>query len=168
MKLSLVSLAVLLSAGIVAAAPNPAPNAAPDANPGGWGDWGHQDDGNNCPKCPVCPKPPKNHKKPPPPAPTNVTVIEIVQICGNANAPHCCNSFTQSGDRTLTYGDTSISATCSAINGECLILQLFVLHSIASDPYLVGNTDGNAKVHDLCSTTVACCIGNNCQAVARK
>ncbi|KAI9872246.1 MAG: hypothetical protein M1830_001872 [Pleopsidium flavum] len=115
MKLSIFSLAVLLSVGLVSAAPSP----------GG-----------------------SKSKSKGPPGPPSGTFGSASQSCsGSQSSIHCCNS---NGGQGKSHGKNVFH------DGETYNLVCSQINDCAADQ----------PVQAICSTTVACCQGDGCVAIA--
>lgn len=107
-----------------------------------------------------------------PPGPPSGTVYGVSQSCSASQSSiSCCNTRNNGGKKkNVYYPDGSAELTCSQIDGKLLYFDV-PLRSLKSTltrgfHVVVGKGHENKPVQEICSTTVACCIGDGCVAIA--
>ena len=123
MKLSIIGLAILLSASAVSAAPKKSP-----------------------------------------PGPPNISFGKAKQTCSaKQSSIRCCNQSQQGGSHhKVKYEEDIYDMQCNQIDGETFLLYQRVI--VAAYTYALEKDD--KPVLSICSTTVACCFGDGCIAIA--
>ena len=145
MQFSVISLAMLLSAGLAIAAPAPVPGP-----PG------------------------------PPPPPPGKSVASISQSCSASQSSiSCCNESGgpppgpkggkgPASPAQVAYNGQIFNLQCSQIIGEYTIAGVAIsfLYTMDANSLLAEEAEAKNPVLNICSTTVACCIGTGCVAIA--